>query len=62
MLTAIPLTDEESAAVDDGDAALDKLLDHLADIPTPTGQTPRQIGSVSTSVTLLPPRLAQPNR
>jgi integrase len=62
MLTAIPLTDDERAAVDDGHAALDKILDRLADVPTPTGQTPRQIGRVSTPVTLLPSRLAQPNR
>lgn len=62
MLTAIPLTEDERAAVDDGHAALDTLLDRLADVPTPAGQTPRQIGRVSTPVILLPPRLAQPNR
>jgi hypothetical protein len=35
MLTAIPLTDDERAAVDDGKDALDALLGRLADIPTP---------------------------
>ena len=44
MLAAIPLTDDERAAVDDGHAALDSLLDRLADVPTPAGPTPRQIG------------------
>lgn len=43
MLTAIPLTDDERAAVDDGQAALDALIDRLADVPTPSGATPRQI-------------------
>ncbi len=33
MLAAIPLTDDERAAVDDGQAALDSLLGRLADIP-----------------------------
>ena len=44
MLVAIPLTDDERAAVDDGQDALDKLLDRLADTPTPTGPAPRQPG------------------
>ena len=43
MLATIPLTDEEQAAVDDGQAALDQLLERLADIPTPSGATPRQL-------------------
>ena len=53
MLTAIPLTDDERGAVDDGQAALDKLLERLADVPTPAGPTPRQIG-LPDQVTLLP--------
>ena len=44
MLAAIPLTDDERGAVDDGQAALDRLLERLADVPTPAGPTPRQIG------------------
>ena len=53
MLAAIPLTDDERAAVDDGHAALDALLERLADVPTPAGPTPREIG-VPPTVTLLP--------
>jgi integrase len=34
MRVMIPLTDDEQAAVDDGDAALSRLLDRLADTPT----------------------------
>jgi hypothetical protein len=44
MLAAVPLTDDERAAVDDGHSALDKLLSQLADTPTPAGPTPRQLG------------------
>ncbi|MDQ1033177.1 integrase [Streptomyces umbrinus] len=43
MLSTIPLTDEEQAAVDDGQASLDRLLERLADVPTPSGPTPRQL-------------------
>ncbi|MEY9932447.1 integrase [Catenulispora sp. GP43] len=53
MLTAIPLTDDEREAVDDGQAALSRLLDRLADVPTPAGPTPRQL-EVPPSATLLP--------
>ncbi|MET9888110.1 hypothetical protein ABZZ20_34320 [Streptomyces sp. NPDC006430] len=53
MLASIPLTDDERAAVDDGQAALDQLLERLTDIPTPVGPTPRQIG-VPATATLLP--------
>jgi hypothetical protein len=50
MLVSIPLTDNEQAAVEDGQAALDHLLQRLADIPTPAGTTPRQL----TAATSLP--------
>ena len=53
MLASIPLTEDERAAVDDGQAALDNLLDRLADVPTPAGPTPRQIDLPATA-TLLP--------
>jgi integrase len=53
MLASIPLTDDERAAVEDGQAALDALLTRLADIPAPAGPTPRQAG-ISPSATLLP--------
>ncbi|MCX4425996.1 tyrosine-type recombinase/integrase [Streptomyces mirabilis] len=42
MLATIPLSDEEQAAVSDGHAALNRLLDRLASVPTPSGPTPRQ--------------------
>ena len=41
MLATIPLTDDERAAVNDGQAALDSLLGRLADIPTPAARAPR---------------------
>jgi integrase len=43
MLVGIPLTDDERAAVDDGQAAVDQLLQRLADVATPAGPTPRQL-------------------
>ncbi|MER5927772.1 hypothetical protein [Streptomyces mirabilis] len=53
MLANIPLTDDERVAVDDGQAALDQLLQRLTDVPTPAGRTPRQLGAPATA-TLLP--------
>jgi len=53
MLANIPLTDDERAAVDDGQTTLDRLLQRLVDVPTPAGSTPRQIG-VPATATLLP--------
>ena len=53
MLAAIPLTDDERDAVDDGQTALDRLIERLADVPTPAGPTPRQLGIPATA-TLLP--------
>ena len=52
MTAAIPLTDEEQAAVDDGQAAIDRLLGKLADTPTPAGPTPRQLAVPEPSVLL----------
>ncbi|HZP54565.1 tyrosine-type recombinase/integrase, partial [Actinocrinis sp.] len=49
MLANIPLTEDERAAVDDGHAALDALLDRLADVPTPAGPTPRQLAIPATA-------------
>ena len=43
MTAAIPLTQDEQAAVEDGQAAIDHLLRKLADTPTPAGPTPRQL-------------------
>lgn len=43
LLQEIPLTEDERAAVEDGVAAFEHLLTTLADVPTPTGLTPRQL-------------------
>ena len=53
MRAMIPLTEDEQAAVDDGSAALDRLLDRLANIPTPAGPTPRQL-DLPAGATILP--------
>ena len=52
MLAAVPLTDDERAAVDDGHAALDQLLQRLADVATPAGPTPREIRAPATTTVL----------
>jgi hypothetical protein len=53
MLASIPLTDDERAAVEDGQAALDTLLTRLTDTATPSGATPHEIG-IQRTATLLP--------
>jgi integrase len=64
MRAMIPLTDDEQAAVDDGDAALDRLLHRLADIPTPAGPTPRQLDppARATSLPIIDVRRASPRQ
>jgi integrase len=52
MLASIPLTDDERAAVEDGQEALNNLLGRLADSPTPAGPTPRQLGIPPTAIQL----------
>jgi hypothetical protein len=47
MLTAIPLTEGERAAVEDGAAAVKQLLDRLADMPTPAGRPLAKSGKPS---------------
>jgi hypothetical protein len=60
MLTAIPLTEGERAAVEDGAAAVKQLLDRLADMPTPAGPTPREIWETQPPLlTLTPLRQSQ---
>ncbi|MFD7665665.1 hypothetical protein [Streptomyces sp. NPDC059788] len=43
MLVSIPLTEEERAAVDDGQSALDRLLERLVEPATPAGPTPSEL-------------------
>jgi hypothetical protein len=45
MVTSIPLTEDERAAIEDGQLALEGLLARLAEVPTPSGQTPRQLAA-----------------
>ena len=45
MLVEVPLTDDEHAAVDADQTAIDRLIDQLADTPTPAGPTPRDLTS-----------------
>jgi hypothetical protein len=40
----IPLNESELAAVEEGIAAHERLIDNLRDVPTPAGPTPRQMG------------------
>ncbi len=49
MLEQIPLTDEERRAAEGDELALDGLLQKNADVPTPTGPTPRELGLVPLS-------------
>lgn len=50
MIATIPLTDDEKAAVDEDGAAVDRLLERLADVPTPSGRTPREMGLIPLKV------------
>jgi hypothetical protein len=53
MLVSIPLAENERAAVNDGQTAIDTLLARLTDVPTPADSTPRELGP-PTVVTMLP--------
>jgi hypothetical protein len=56
MLTTIPLTEDERAAVEDGTEAVERLLARLADIPTPAaGLTPREILTPATPLLTISP-------
>lgn len=52
MLVSIPLTDDERAAVEDGQTALDALVDKLSGVPSPAGPTPHELGT-SASATVV---------
>jgi hypothetical protein len=43
----IPLTEAERAAVEDGLEAVERLCAKLADIPTPAGPTPHELGAAA---------------
>ena len=44
MLVDVPLTDTERAAVEGDRQAVNRLIDLLADTPTPAGRAPRELG------------------
>ena len=63
MLATITLTEDERAAVEDDAAAVARLLDRLADAPTPAGPTPRalrQRGGIPLPVLAPPPQEPPP--
>ncbi|MBA3262286.1 MAG: tyrosine-type recombinase/integrase [Thermoleophilaceae bacterium] len=64
MLVEIPLTDDEQAAVEDGQDAISRLLERLKDTPTPAGPTPRRLAKTTgRELPMLPPnRPAPPGR
>ncbi len=41
----IPLTEPELAAIDEGVAAYDRLVESLQDVGTPSGDTPRELST-----------------
>jgi len=43
----IPLTEAECAAIEDGLEAVERLCAKLADIPTPAGPTPHELGAAA---------------
>ena len=45
MMQEIPLREEERAAVGDGLEAVERLYTKLVDVPTPSGQPPRELTS-----------------
>jgi len=45
LMQEIPLTDEEQAAVEEGVEAVERLCVRLADVPTPSGKTPRELAA-----------------
>ena len=53
LLQEIPLGEAEQAAVEDGITAYENLLSKLADVPTPAGPTPYQIGAELVQITSL---------
>jgi hypothetical protein len=57
---AIPLTDDERAAVDDGLDALGRLCAQLADVPTPAGPMPRELAHPPRTNSGVPPTNGRP--
>jgi hypothetical protein len=51
LLQEIPLGEAEQVAVEEGVVAYENLLSKLADVPTPAGPTPHQIGAELVQIT-----------
>jgi hypothetical protein len=52
MLAQIPLTDDERAAIEDGTAAVERLLENLKNVATPAGPTPRELSHAESFIPL----------
>jgi hypothetical protein len=50
MLVEVPLTEDERAAAESDQQAVEKLIDGLQDVATPAGPSPRQITHDSCSL------------
>jgi hypothetical protein len=55
LLQEIPLGESEQVAVEDGITAYESLLAKLADVPSPSGKTARQVGGGLVPITSLRP-------
>jgi len=61
MLQAIPLSEEERRAVEEGITAMEQLCERLADVPTPAGPTPRMLAADKKRSRPLLPMLRSPS-
>jgi hypothetical protein len=52
MLERVDLTDEERAVLEGDRQVLTSLAERLADVPTPAGPTPREIGTAGSFIPL----------
>jgi hypothetical protein len=52
MLERVDLTDEERAALEGDSEVLTSLAERLADVPTPAGPTPREMGTTGSFIPL----------
>jgi hypothetical protein len=60
MLEQLDLTDAERAALEGDRDAVAALVEKLADVPTPAGPTPNQLGHAPIPVTFGPTRRPDP--
>ncbi|MFI6735271.1 hypothetical protein ACIBI9_20290 [Nonomuraea sp. NPDC050451] len=60
MLEQLDLTDDEREALEGDRAAVAALAERLADVPTPAGPTPNQLGADSAFISLTDLRATLP--